>query len=933
MKFNILFIVGIFIMTTNINLSHANSIQKKFPVGPQRTYSGNNLKNISFPIGGIGAGTIGLGGRGNLMDFEIYNRPAKGAWFPATFFALWAKEEGKEPTARILEGEIPPAVYPDADGLFMLNGVPRFKNAEFRGEYPFGFLELSDPKVPVTAELRAWNPMIPLNVHDSALPVAIFEWTFTNPTDKPVEISLASTLSNPIQAKDKNGNPKFEGQLNEYRSTNNLKGVFLSHPEAKNDNPEFGDMAIATFGDSADIDIQTRWFRGAFWDYYYIFWDDFSKDGRLTPCLDAKTSTGLGGGTAPSFREVAALAHHAVIPPHGKVTIPVMMTWYFPKKENPWQSGKDPVKILDTYVSKYFSNSWDVMNYVSDNLPELRDKTDKFHKTLFDSSLPAVVLEAASSQAATIRSQTCFMLADGSFYGWEGAGCCHGNCTHVWNYEQSLAFLYPSLERSMRRTEFLHNVRDTGNMTFRTQIPPGSELWIHNPAADGQMGAIMQVYRDWKLSGDDIFLKKLWPNVKKCLEYAWTMNKEKLEEYGKNGGRVDIESIWDPNKDGVMEGQQHNTYDMEFYGPNSMCSSLYLGALRAAEEIALHLGETNKADEYREVYESGSAILDKELYNGEYYFQKSEVIDGVHVSDNFKIAPEVTEAMEDPEEGSSKCETEETGCICKPAKTKISEKNMLKYQYDTGCLSDQLIGQWEAHVMGLGYLLDSEKVKSAANAIFKYNFRERMGDFVNLSRVYAASDDAGLLTCTWPNGGRPKLTFPYADEVWSGIEYQVAALLAYEGFITQSLTIVQAISDRHAGWNRNPYNQVECGYQYARALASWSVKLGLDGFEFDVPGGHLGFAPKVNKEDFKTFWSTGVAWGQYSQNLKKKEFILKVIEGETTLKSLSIVDLPKGKIKATVGNNKLEVKVEKDMMILDKPVTLKTGDTLEIAVK
>ena len=148
-----------------------------------------------------------------------------------------------------------------------------------------------------------------------------------------------------------------------------------------------------------------------------------------------------------------------------------------------------------------------------------------------------------------------------------------------------------------------------------------------------------------------------------------------------------------------------------------------------------------------------------------------------------------------------------------------------------------------------------------------------------------------------------------------------------------ALTIVQAISDRHAGWNRNPYNQVECGYQYARALASWSVKLGLDGFEFDVPEGHLGFSRKINKENFKTFWSTGVAWGEYSQNLKKKEFILKVFEGQTELKSLTFSNLPNGEIKANVGEINLKVKVKNGKIIFSKPVNLSSGDILKIVVK
>lgn len=346
------------------------------------------------------------------------------------------------------------------------------------------------------------------------------------------------------------------------------------------------------------------------------------------------------------------------------------------------------------------------------------------------------------------------------------------------------------------------------------------------------MGAIIQVYRDWRLSGDDTFLKEVWPKMKPALEYAWTTTPDAKSGY---------DSLWDPDKDGVMEGEQHNTYDIEFFGPNTMCTAMYLGALRACEEIARHFGETKKAEEYRAIYESGRAKVEAELWNGDYYVQKVKVIDGVTVSD----------ALKSP-----------------------SDRLMPKYQYGDGCLSDQLLGQWAAHIAGLGCLLDPQRVKTALKSIFAYNFRSPVGGFSNVQRVYALNDEAGLLLCTWPRGSRPALPFVYSDEVWTGIEFQVAAHLIYEGLIEEGLAVVKAVTERYAGHNRNPWNEIECGHHYARAMSSWSVKLALDGFTFSLPEGRLGFAPRIHAGDFRTFWSTGTGWGFYTQRPGEGKFRL-----------------------------------------------------------
>lgn len=881
---------------------------------PQRSFKGASLTEIAFPVGGIGTGNISIGGRGNLRDFEIFNRPAKGNVIPFTFFALWAKQNDKEPVAKILEGKIPPP-YRSGFGepQTQLQGIPRFANAEFTAEYPKAKVTLTDDDIPITAHLTAWNPFIPLNVKDSAIPGAILEWSFINDTDEPIDISLAANASNPLVRKNEQGQYINDGSLNTYQAAGRLKGMLMTNPCIASDDPAAGSIVLSAIWD--DLDIQTRWFRGSgWWDKCHLFWDAFSNTGKLPMVIDSEP--------APYNGDVCSLVMHAQIPARGSVTIPVIYTWHFPKMVNPWPDGIN--ETLNTYSGAVYSDAWNVASYIADDFTRLRSETDNWLSAMYDSTVPDYVLEAITSQVSIIRSPTCMLLADGRFFGWEGCGdnigSCFGNCTHVWNYEQSLAFLFPQLERTMRQTEFLYNTRPTGNMAFRTNLLPGNRLLEFKPCVDGQMGVIMQVYRDWKLSGDDDFLKEIWTNVKAALEYAWTMTPDKLTPATPESGNRSIDSLWDTDKDGVIEGEQHNTYDIEFFGPNTLCTAMYLGALRACEEIADYLGEAEKAEEYRSVYESGKQKVDAELWNGDYYIQKVNVIDGIIVPEHLKSP--------DSEICSPTYACKQSPGVKAPS---LGNDDIIpKYQYGDGCLSDQLLGQVNAHIYGLGYILNPDNVKNAVKSIFYNNFRSPIDSFSNVQRVYALNDESGLLLCSWPKGNRPALPFVYSDEVWTGIEFHVAAHLIYEGFIDEGLTLVKAITDRYSGYNRNPWNHIECGHHYARAMASWGVKLALDGFTFDMIKKQIGFAPKINKNNYSTFWSVGSAWGHYTQNLDKFRYAINVKYGELNLALIKINDLPNGTIDVMLNGEPLQFNRDNDLIEFHNPITMGRNDLLII---
>jgi len=337
----------------------------------------------------------------------------------------------------------------------------------------------------------------------------------------------------------------------------------------------------------------------------------------------------------------------------------------------------------------------------------------------------------------------------------------------------------------MRKVEFNLETDDDGKMAFRTMRVFGDKKWEMIPAADGQLGSIVRLYREWKMTGDDEFLKSVWNKAVKALDFAF--------------------QYWDTDKDFVLDGKQHTTYDIEFYGPNSLTNSIFFAALKAGACMAEFMKDTARAERYKEALQKGSKRMDELLWNGEYYIQK------------------------------------------------IDDVNRYRYQYGEGCLSDQLFGQLLAHVAGLGYVLPQEHVKKAIKSVFIYNFRSNFKHHHNVQRTYVLNDEKGLLVCSWPKGGRPKIPFVYCDEVWTGIEYQVASHLIYEGFVEEGLTIVKAIRERHDGYKRNPWNEVECGHHYVRSMASWALLLALSGFEYDMVEKRISFDPVINKENFSTF--------------------------------------------------------------------------------
>jgi len=815
---------------------------------PLRSYAGASAGEVAFPLGGIGTGTVSLGARGELRDWEIFNRPAKRRFLPFTFVALWAKPEGESSLLRVVEGPAQPPYfgwngYRHESG----QGLRHFEKATFTGKYPIARVEFEENEFPVSVSLEAFTPFVPLNVDDSSLPVAIFQYRLTNHSQKTVDVALCFSLMNAVGYDGKafldgNEHPGFGKNVNALRQEAaggvKVAGVDLTSAKYAAGDINHGSMALLTT--HPKFTARESW-QGDddFWDFYQIWWNQFSAKGRLLDSAPAKP-------TEDGSTNYTSLAPYALLEPRESATINFILAWYFPVRENYWHYKDEQVrgKKLTNYYGTRFKSAWDVAVHTASRLPELESKTRLFTDTFFSSTLPPEVLEAVSSQASILRTNTCILLEGKQFFAFEGCADDEAlgwmNCAHVWNYEQALAFLFPELERSMRDTDFLHEVRSDDSMAFRAIVPLDIKQSDYRPAADGQMGCILKLYREWQISGDDAFLKKMWPNAKRAMEFAW--------------------KFWDADRDGIMEGEQHNTYDIELFGPNPMMTSLYLAALKAAELMAGAVGDSHAAETYRDIREKGTRNFEN-MWNGEFYVQKTTPV--------AEIRPMP------PYDGEN-------------WKERVVQDGQLKYQFGEGCLSDQMLGQWFADVLGLDIGLQPDRVKKALQSVYRHNFKQNFWDYPNTQRIYAINDEQGLVLCSWPNGGRPTLPLVYADEVWTGIEYQVAAHLIYRGMIEEGLSIVNGISGRYDGVRRNPWNQIEWGNHYSRAMASYSVMLALSGFRCSAVERKLTFQPRIHTEDFRCFFAAGSGWGLYSQKSKTEALTSKIEcrHGELILRRL-----------------------------------------------
>lgn len=801
-------------------------------------YPNGHNSAISFPLGGIGTGSIGLSGAGQLIDWEIMNRPDKGSHNGYSHLAVKAERGGELVDVRVLNGDMAPpytgtSSFGEAGNRFagygfgankcLLPGLPHFREVEFDGEFPFARLTFRNETFPGAVVLRAFNPLIPLNDFDSSLPAAAFEIEFHNDTAEELRYTAALSVRNPVE-----------------RSCHTLTGRLLEMKQKQHHaaSPRYGELALVT--DAEEYSGQSCWYRGEWQDDINMFWNDFARPGALKP-RDYPAENGR------HRHDTGTLAAHLTLPPGGRGKIRFVLAWYWPNVRNFWNEGEREYPGWRNWYATQFGGAAEVADYFMANYDRLLNETRLFHDALFSSTLPEAVIDAVSANLAVLKSAACLRLENGEFYAFEGTsslyGSCEGSCTHVWNYAYALPFLFPALERSMRELDYTWNFQPDGGLGFRLQLPLGREATGFRACVDGQMGGVIKTYREWKISGDTDWLRRWFPQARRALEYAWSPE---------NPDR------WDPEQSGVLTGRQHHTLDVELFGPNPWLTGFYHAALDAAARMADAVGEPESAALYRSIRARGRKFVEEQLFNGEYYVQKLDLAD---------------DAVLAPFRDARRCYWNE-------------ESRQIKYQLGNGCLTDQLLAQWHASLAGLDDVFDPDRIPAALRAIRRYNFLRSFRDYTNFWRVYALNDEAGTIICSWPHRDMPAIPIPYATEVFTGYEYHFAAQLVMHGMVAEGTEVVEAARARYDGVKRNPWSEIECGSNYARSMSSYSLLNAYGGFRFDLAAGMIGFAPAARRpgECFRSFWSLGTGWG--SVEITDDSCTLRVLYGSLKVNTL-----------------------------------------------
>ena len=786
-------------------------------------YKGEYLNRIAFPVGGIGAGMFCVEGSGAISHVSVRHRPQIFNE-PCMFAAIHIK--GLANGTKVLEGQSPEwkrfGLSGAGNGLGNTTwGLPRFKENTFVARFPFAEIVLRDKEMPVEVQLTAWSPFIPTDEDNSSLPAGAIEYTFHNKGKEPLEAVFSYTSRN-FMAIDRRGVSSVRPMTN---------GFILSQTGTKEEPHLQGDFAI--FTDNPQTKVNHCLFRGGWFDPLTISWNDVSA-GIM------KENEPVEAG-APG----ASLSVPLQLKPGEKKTLRLYMVWYVPftnmryggdaktEEDKPnieaCCAGSDDAcctTVDETYYRPWYSSEFndtkEAAAYWLKHYNDLKAKSQSFTEAFYACTLPAEVIEAVAANLTILKSPTVLRQYFGQLWGWEGcndnSGCCAGSCTHVWNYAQVIPHLFPVLERSLRETEFMVSQNKAGHQTFRANLPIRPVVHDFHSAADGQLGGIMKIYRDWRIFGNTEWLKKFYPNIKQSMDYCIT--------------------VWDPRETGALEEPHHNTYDIEFWGPDGMCTSFYTGALQAITLMGKALGEN--VSRYETLLKKSREYMENKLYDGEYFIQDIRWKD-LNTPDPTKVQSFQSQYT--------------------PEAIALLEKEGPKYQYGTGCLSDGVLGSWLSLVCGMPEAIDKAKIKSHLNAVHKYNFKKDLLNHANPQRpTFAMGDDGGLLLCSWPKGGKLQLPFVYSDEVWTGIEYQVASHLMFHGEVEKGLEIVRTCRERYDGRIRNPFNEYECGSWYARAMASYGMIEGLTGVRYDAVDGILTIDSRIGN-NFTSFLSTETGFG------------------------------------------------------------------------
>lgn len=762
--------------------------------GEARMYRGENLEAISLPVGGIGAGLIQMDGKATPHIWQIHNNHT-GVRVPDSFFAVAVGQDG-ENIVRALQTEAAGAFEPMA-GL------------SFEGRYPFGWYRFEDDALPAEVSLEVFNPLIPLNPKDSAIPCAIFTVTVANPTNQSLDVALLGTQQNavglmPDQALEGRANGGYGKNVNACVHLDGGTALHMTQP------PEPG-VSGTNVGGTTSCCSGAVCTPGQCVSSMTLALLDASAKAAVSWIDSADLRNALAAGAMPEGPSVsqpsnAGETHNGAVScsfqlaPGMTEKRTFILTWYLPNEEAGRWGGQGVM------YTNWWRNSLEVARDVAARLKELTAATRLYVDSLYESNLPCWLLDRISSQVAVLRSKTCYWSRDGYFGGWEGCcpgtGCCAGNCAHVWHYAQAYARLFPQLARKMREQALAFD--QDGGILFR-QTPEWKMI-----AIDGQCGEILGAYREHLCSVDDAWLRGQWPRIKRAMDY--TIHR------------------WDEDGDGMLHGPLHNTLDIDSTGTASWWGSLYLASLQASAAMARLVGDEASSQHYLGIWNQGRENQDTALWNGAYYAQ---VVDEQPLYD-YVNGCSVDLALGEWWAG-------QTGLPTAYPESRVQDSLRALFQHNfqpnfhgiqqtpRKFVSDNDAGiqmiTWPGSDRPTPHTLYADEVMSG----FEYAAAATMLQY-------------GLLR--------------------EGFTVVKAIADRYDGRIRRDVSAGETAS---WGYTGNPFGDDECGKFYARAMSSWSLLIACQGFVYDGPSGRIGFRPVWNPEDHASFFTAAEGYGLFRQ--------------------------------------------------------------------
>lgn len=864
--------------------------------------SKNELKYIGMPAGGLHAGTVYLGGDGRLWLWQIFNQTMEGkeegivpkeiGWNDGEKERRLRSRDGAayvEPDLaaghRVLDQGFAIRIQQNGHDYIMELNEESWGEVSFQPTYPTATIRYTGKDCPVEVSLSVFSPFIPLNAQDSALPATILRVSVKNKTAERIQVSVLGWLEN--------GASKFSAientglRKNEYRQLPGGSAIFSSFEPV---NPalrsalDYGTMCLALRhskamnqqdGHSPDLNQKQAQGNSLEQEQSHAIIQTYLDPWPVTAACFDKNIRATTLKAAPE-KLVGGLVRSEELLTDKTLTADFSISWHF-NNVNPGLKKLVKDAQAGYYYGSQFKDAFEVSTYLDQHFNRLTGATESWQETWNDSTLPHWFLDRTFINIGTLATANTYRFADGRFWSWEGVGACPGTCTHVWQYAQAMARIFPELERILRErvdlgTGFIEN---TGAILFRGEDET-------SPAIDGQAGTILRFYREHQLSKDRQFLERCWPRIKKAVQFMLAQDK---------------------NGDGMTDTPMENTLDAVWEGEISWIVGLCLAAASAAHAMAIEMNDQAFAGVCSSYVASGRQNMEKLLFNGEYFIHRPDSLTGRKKLGSYNTC------HIDQVYGQSWAFQTGLPRILDKEKVLSALKALWKYNFTPD------VGPYiKTHTGGRPYAVAGE------------------GGMIMNTNPHNEVDAYGE-NMTWQLG--------YFHECMSGFEHQVASHLMAEGMVEESLILTRHIHDRYHAAKRNPFNEIECSDHYARAMSSYGSFISACGFEYHGPKGYIAFAPAWNRENFKAAFTAAEGWGSYSQEIKKNQqtHLLQLKYGWLKLNSIRLEktgNAPVSEVSVTKGSMKIASSFKQTgtsvLVTFNKELQLDADESIEVRI-